>query len=201
MLPSWYLADGQMRQATSAIAKVDERARNSSARIALALPGIYGFYVGFWIWRVALGVPLEVKGPANGITMDDSTYGFVRPWAPWWIVPVIAAVLAVLLWQRAGAMKARPSFLRMFAALLTSAAVAYPASQAVLLVGEMSQMDPFPGAARTLSILPQLVLLLVKNTALQITFDGPAIVFFALVATAVYYVIIRIAMFSTRKLS
>lgn len=128
-----------------------------------------GFLLGYWVWRGMLVIPFEL--PEGGITLDSGASD-VRPWAPWWVVPSISALLCTLIWRTLAVRAGGISILRSVGALVLSGVAIFPICTFALDLGAIAQYVPAPPASHVLMVLPAIAAESIGFTVFNLAWHG-----------------------------
>lgn len=170
---------------------MDERAIYAAKLVA----GAVAFFIGWWIWRGIIGVPLEFKPLSVGITLDGGIPFTAMPWAPWWVVPTASALLGTLIWRRAAVRKGRTSVFRSMNGMVLVCVFVFPISTFALELGAIVQIDPLPSIWTVLTLVPAMAAEGAGIALLNLAFNGmvllPAAAIMGLIPAAVASILAR----------
>lgn len=147
------------------------------------LTGLVIFWGAYWTWVEVLQVPLEL-GPGD-VTLD----GFlekVRPWAPWWIMPSITALVGMLLWRWLAQRRGTVSFSGAALVYVLTLAASFMVANFCLQLGAIAQYQPQPPLWKIIGILPLIFLEGLSFIAINFVYHGPvAVPLYALIGVLI----------------
>lgn len=126
----------------------------------MLITGVLVFLYGYYVWRGLIGIPIELPGK---VTLDGELRK-VRPWAPWWIMPSVTAVIGMLLWRLLAQRAHRISFRGAASAYVLTAISAFIVVTFCLELGAIAQYMPRPPLMKIVAVLP-----LIASEALAIS--------------------------------
>jgi hypothetical protein len=136
--------------------------------VTVALAGLFGAAAIYWIWRVEIGVPLELSVPVH---MSDQGSP-ARPWAPWWVPVSILTPIAMLLWRLLAVRRNRILAWRGALAFALIVQLALPIALLCLELGATAQFYPMPSLQRVLTILPLMMTEAIGTAAIAAMMGG-----------------------------
>lgn len=160
--------------------EIRSRGRSAILWAGTLLTGFVFFWGAYRIWVRVLGVPFELKpGP---ITLDGALER-VRPWAPWWIMPSVTALIGMLLWrwiaQRGGTILIGGAA----RAYVLTVAASFVVAAFCLELGAIFQYVPPPPLLKIVAVLPAIFLEGLFLTALNLVAIPVAAILGILVAS------------------
>ena len=148
-------------------------ARSAILRAGTLLTGFIIFWGAYGTWSGTLGIPLELR--PSGVTLDGSLEK-VRPWAPWWIMPSITALVGMLFWRLIAQRHETVSFLGAALVYVLTLAASFMVANFCLQLGAISQYQPPPPLWKIIGILPLIFLEGLSVIAINFVYHGPVAV-------------------------
>lgn len=168
----------RLPQKISVVAPLSDPERTQRAVILFTIIafGVVNLFPAYYIWRELIGVSLELKIPTGGVRIDSDLPSRVRPWAPWWIMPSIVALIAMFFWRALAIRSGRISLAGGTIAMVLSVCSAFPVAIFCLEIGAMLQFDPKPPIWKIATLMPKVAVESVGFLLINLGFHGQVIV-------------------------
>ena len=164
----------------------------SARSIVNAITGVIVFLGALAIWSGLLGTPWELKPYA--VTLDSELRA-VRPWAPWWLMPSLTALIGMGLWRTLAQRRGRK--VSYFGAAVTCCLMP-PIGMAIATVclemGAILQYSPLPSIGRIISLVPAILLESLGFAAIMMLFHGIVLVPLTVIVGILIAAISRLAL-------
>ncbi|MFN3347326.1 hypothetical protein [Pseudorhodoplanes sp.] len=159
------------------------------------LTGFVIFWGAYGTWVGTLGIPLELR--PGGVTLDGALEK-VRPWAPWWIMPSITALVGMLFWRWIAQRHETVSFLGAALAYVLTLAASFMVGNFCLQLGSIAQYQPQPPLWKITGILPLIFLEGLSFIAINFVYHGPVAVPLYAMTGLIVAISIRVALHFSR---